>query len=106
MGGVRVRKFTDVVTLTQQQVDTLEKVVASFYGEADTYCDERQELCLSVSVSTTDLLAFVIELHKQDAELARFLAEWVCHSSWIGFHTDLYWPSIRVDGTSLYPSED
>jgi len=94
-----------MATLTQQQVNTLQKVCYTTETEARAYSGRAMygDICLGIVFhnGAGDLFALALELQRQDPDLAELLDSSPCRTDSMGRGEVIYWERLKLDGTDL-----
>jgi hypothetical protein len=96
-------------TLTQNQVNTLERVADIYSWKVIDYAGRAMygNTCLGVVLPEANIFKFAAIVHEQDAELAMFLASSIAKIDSMGRdNIVLYFEYVSVAGTSLEETDD
>lgn len=96
-------------TLTQNQVDTLERVAGNCGWKVIDYAGRAMygNTCLGVVLPEANIFKFATIVHEQDVELAMLLATSIAKIDSMGRdNIVLYFEYVSVAGTSLEEADD
>lgn len=94
--------------LTQEQLDTIEEVASYHDIEVRSYSGRGMygESCLGIVIDSSAMMRFTIDLREACLATATILADSQMRQDSMGRDSEIiYWPYIRLNGTTLGDDE-